>query len=424
MKKTFIVFLTSFLLWAIAATIGAEFINTNLWKTQDSDAIQQNQELNLEEFWGVYQIVKEEYFSNEEIQKEELVSGAIEGMVEALGDRHSEFMNPEVTERFEEALTWDFEGIGAVVEKVALWIQIERILKGSPAKKYDVRAGDIIIKADEYELEKMELYDGVEKIKWPAGSTVLLTILRPWEEKILEISVVRDKIHIPSIEEEYYEEENIAYIAVNLYGESTAEEFRKALENVKQSQVEGLIIDVRDNGGGYLQSAVEILSEFIPTWETLVKTRYQDSYFDQVYSSQNDGSIYDKKIVVLVNGNSASAAEITAWALREYDKAILVWEKSYGKGSVQQPFELPSGSLLKLTVAKWFTPLGANIDEEGITPDIEVKFLEEDYENKYDRQLEEAKELLQIYIEKQTIGLAIEAYEIENPKIEEENSEG
>ncbi|MCD5375369.1 S41 family peptidase, partial [Candidatus Gracilibacteria bacterium] len=337
--------------------------------------------------------------------------GAITGMVDALGDKNSEFMSPEATEKFNEVLEGDFEGIGAVVEKAPLGVKVERILKGSPAKKYDVRGGDIIIKADDVELEELDLYDAVDEIKGPAGSQVTLTIIRPGEDEILEISVVRQKIHIPSVEQEYFDEENIAYIAINMFGDTTSKEFISAVEEVKTSGAEGLIIDVRDNGGGYLQSAVQILSEFIPEKESLVKTRYKNSFFDENYSSVNDGELYEKAIVVLINENSASASEITAGALREYDKAILVGKKTYGKGSVQQPFDMEDGSLLKLTVAKWFTPNGKNIDEEGIMPDIEVGFNEEDYEDLYDRQLEEAKKVLKIFIDKTTIGLTIEEYE-------------
>jgi carboxyl-terminal processing protease len=196
-----------------------------------------------------------------------------------------------------------------------------------------------------------------------------------------------------------------------MFWEQTAIEFTKALDEVTNSWVDGLIIDVRDNGGGYLQSAVQILSEFMPEKNVLVKTRYKDSFFDQSYFSVNDGEVYDKKIVILINENSASASEITAWALREYDKAILIGQKTYGKWSVQQPFDMPDGSLLKLTVAKWFTPEGINIDDEWIMPDIEVEYIDEDYENLYDRQLEEAKKLLKMFIEKETIGLAIEEYQ-------------
>jgi carboxyl-terminal processing protease len=410
MKKVFIALLTSFILWWAAALYFEEINIFGLWKTSEKVWIFSRDKMEMTDFWEVYEIIEKDYFTQDAVEKEDLVAWAISWMVEALWDRHSEFMSPEITKKFNSTLDGDFVWIGAVVEKVPLWVKVERILKGSPAKKYDVRGWDIIIKANGTELNELDIFDAVDVIKWPAGSKVNLTIIRAGEEEILEISLVRQKIHIPSIEQEYFKDENIAYIAINMFWDATAQEFIAALDDVKKSGVDGLIIDVRDNGGWYLQSAVQILSEFMPEKEVLVKTRYKNSFFDENYFSVNDGEIYSKNIVVLINENSASASEITAWALREYNKAILVGQETYGKWSVQQPFDMIDGSLLKLTVAKWFTPNGKNIDGEGIMPDIEIEFLEEDYENVYDRQLEEAKKILQIFIEKETIWLAIEAY--------------
>jgi len=414
MLKIFVIFLT--LLWVsgcnnIIETKKEEF---TVWKTSEK--------LDLTDFWEVYEIIEDEYYSSDTVSKEDLVRWAIAWMVEALWDQHSEFMNPEITEKFNEMLEWDFEGIGAVVEESPLWVKIERIFKGSPAKKFGVMSWDIIIKANEFDLQDLDLYDAVEKIKGPAGTKVVLTIIRAGEDDIIEIEVVRDKIQIPSVEEEVLDD-TIWYIALNLYGQSTASEFKIALKNLENQNIEGLIIDVRDNGGGYLESAVDILSNFIAEWEVLVKTKYTNDIFNTNYYSHNTGELFDWKIVVLINGNSASASEITAWALREYDKAILVWEKSYGKGSVQQPFDMEDGSLLKLTVAKWFTPKGRNIEEEWVEPDIEILFSDEDFENQYDRQLEEAKKILQLFIENETLWFTLESYEKQAEKLESVNND-
>ena len=414
MNKVLITFITSFVLWILCSLYIAKFVDLWLWKSYEKVVSSTWWSLDLTEFWEVYDIIEKDYFSyDEQVSKQDLVDGAITWLVEALWDQHSEFMNPEITEKFNQALEWDFEWIGAVVEKTPIWVKVERVIKWSPAIKYDVRNGDIIIRANDLPLQDLDIYDAVDIIKWAAGTTVDLQIMRAWETELLNITVVRDKIHIPSIEEKYFEEENIAYIAINMFGEQTASEFSLALDNVSSSWVDGLIIDVRDNWGWYLQSAVQILSEFIPEKEKLVQTRYKDSFFNQSYFSVNDGEIFDKEIVVLINGNSASASEITAWTLREYDKAILIGEKTYGKWSVQQPFAMEDGSLLKLTVAKWFTPEWKNIEEDGINPDVLVEYLDEDYENAYDRQLEEAKILLNKFIEKPTIWTAIEQYNIE-----------
>lgn len=323
-------------------------------------------------------------------------------------------MSPDINKKFQEALSGDFEGIGAVVEKVPLGVQVERILKGSPAKDAGILAGDILMEANGESLEELDLYDAVDKIKGSAGTTVLLKVLRAGEADFLEISVIRQQIQIPSIESEVFEE-NIGYITINMYGETTSSEFKKALVELQDQSIEELIIDVRDNGGGYLQSAVEILSEFIDNGEILVQTKYRDSLFNKSYYSANSGT-FDKKIVILVNGNSASASEITAGALREYNKAIIVGEKTYGKGSVQQPFEMKDGSLLKLTIANWYTPKGNSIEGNGITPDIEIEFQKEDFENKYDRQLEEAKKIVKQFQEVGTLQLTVDQY---NESLEE-----
>ncbi|MCH8518524.1 S41 family peptidase [Candidatus Gracilibacteria bacterium] len=360
---------------------------------------------------SVYSLIQDNFYTQENIDTQALTEGAVKGMVEMLQDKNSEFMNRETTERFMQSLSGDFEGIGAVVEKVTLGVKVERVIQGSPALLGDIRSGDIIISANGISLEDLDLFDAVEEIKGPAGTEVILEVIRPSQDDVITKNIIRQKIQIPSIEHEIFEDENIGYIRVNMFGDSTSFEFREALGNISTNNPDGLILDLRNNGGGYLESAVEILSEFIVAGEKLVSIRYRDSVHNTQFRSDNNGDIFDKKIVVLINENSASAAEITAGALREYNKAILLGAKSFGKGSVQQPFDISGGGLLKLTVANWYTPLGRNIELEGINPDIEVIFLEEDFENNYDRQLEEAKRLMQIYIEKNTIGLTLEAFE-------------
>lgn len=406
------IFLTSFLLWFLfndyLAIYSSKWIYEKLNLPKDI-----KEELDLNLLWEAYDTVKNEYYSIDGIKKEDLVWWVVKWMVDSLWDKHSEYMTPTEKKSFEETLAWDFEWIWAVVEKVDLWVVVSMVIKGSPAKESWILNWDLITKADWVDLKDKNLYDAVKLIKWPAWTKVKLTILRLWEVNSIEKEVTRQKITIPSVQEKILEEDNLWYIALNMYWDKTSEEFREALNEVKNAKVDGLIIDLRDNWWGYLQSAVEILSEFIPNWNVLVKVKYRDSLFDQAYYSLNTWDLYDKKIVILVNSNSASASEITAWALREYDKAILVWEKTFGKWSVQEPFDLSNWWLLKLTIAKWFTPEWINIDKDWISPDIEVLFKKEDYEKWYDRQLEEAKKVLKDFIKYDALKLSVDKYKEE-----------
>ncbi|MDQ7022195.1 MAG: S41 family peptidase [Candidatus Gracilibacteria bacterium] len=384
-------------------------------------------DLDLENLWKTYSIIKKDYYDLDGIKKQSLITGATKGLVESLGDKHSEYFSKKDNEEFEKMLSGDFEGIGAVVDKLDFGVKIERVLKGSPAEKFGLRNEDVITEANNEKLDKLTLVEAVSKIKGPAGTKVLLKILRTGEKEALEIEVIRGKIKIPSVEEKYFEKENIGYIALNIFGEETASEFKKSLNNLSEKKIDGLIIDLRNNGGGYLLSAVEILSEFIKRGDLLVTTKYKNKIFNEPYFSTNIGGVFDKKIIILINESSASASEITAGALREYDKAILVGEKTYGKGSVQKPFNLDDGSMVKLTIAKWFTPKDKNIDGEGIEADIKVKIEKQDYDLEecikvgkcdenleqkdfeiYDRQLEEAKTILKSFIKKGTLQVVID----------------
>ncbi len=406
----FIIFLTSFILGVLFNAY------TSYFKIiRPSSEIQSyTQDLDLTQFWQAYDLIKKEYFSIEWIKKEELVWGMITWLVNSLWDKHSEYMTLTEKKSFEETLAWDFEWIWAVVEKTEAWIIISVVIKDSPAKNSWLIAGDLITKANWEELKDKNLYDAVKLIKWPAWTNVLLTIQRVWEFKTFEKEVTRQKINIPSVQSKILDKENIWYIALNLFWDKTSEEFRQSLIEMKEKKVDGLIIDLRDNWGWYLLSAVEILSEFIEKGNVLVKTKYRDTLFNTAYNSLNTWDVFNKKIVVLINWNSASASEITSWALREYNKAILVWQKTYGKWSVQEPFDLKNGGLLKLTIAKWFTPKWKNIDKDWIIPDIEVILTQEDYEKVYDRQLEEAKKVLKDFIKYDALQLSVDKYKEEN----------
>lgn len=432
----FITFLTSFLLWVIFSLNIAKNLNNELLKEVKSNGIisvLKDENLDLTKFWEVYNIMKINSYDIESVKKEKLIDSTIKWLVDWLWDKHSEYLNKNETEKFNEVLSWDFEWIWAVVEKNEIWVLIERLIKWAPAIKSWLKAWDIIIKANNIELKDLSLYDAVDKIKWPSWTEVILELIRPWELSHLKISVIRERIKIPSVDSKLIKWTNIWYISLNIFWEDTYLEFDKALK--KLYDTDWIIIDLRDNWWGYLQSAVFILSELIEDGKTLVVTKYKDLFSNIVYPSINDWNIYKWKIVVLINENSASASEITAWALRDYKKAIIVGKKSYGKWSVQKPFDLKDWSMVKITIAKWFTPNDINIDKEWIIPDIEVWFEKQDYDLEeckkswvcdknmpieefefYDRQLEEAKNVLNIFIENNAYKFSIDKYLEENPK--------
>ena len=428
----FVIFLTSFILWIIFSFYIGDNLKNDLLKN-DNWVLKTNfsnkWDLDLWKFYEVYNLIKLNNYDSEWIKKDVLVDSAIKWLVKWLWDKHSEFFNKKETKQFNDVLAWDFEWIWAVVEKNILWVTIERLIKWSPAIKFWLKSWDIVIKANSISLEWMWLYESVEKIKWPAGTHVLLEIIRAWEKNILEIDVIRDKIKIPSVDSKKLDDWNIGYISINMFWEDTAKEFKKALD--ENMDTDWIIIDLRDNWGGYLQSAVSILSNLVEDDKTLVTTKYKDIFSNISYPSINNWKIYTWKIVVLINENSASASEITAWALKDYNKAILVWNKSYWKWSVQKPFILEDGSMLKLTIAKWFTPNDVNIDHQWIIPDINVDFKKEDYTPEkwkesdfkpYDRQLEISKEVLKDFIKNDAYKLSIDKFLEKNkeyiPKIE------
>ncbi len=390
----FILILTFFLLGVFfSAWIKQYFVKSFV---KNSNIVSNN--LDLSEFYKVYNLLKNNYYNIDSVDNKKLVNWAIKWMIKSLWDKHSEFMDSQETKKFNAVLAWDFEWIGAVVEKTEIWVKVDRLIKWSPAKKAWIKKDDIIIKANNVKLWWMDLFDAVNKIKWPSWTNVDLEILRDWEKDVLNIKVKREKIKIPSVETKTFTwtYNDIWYIALNMFWENSSEEFEKALDKFKKK--DWIIIDLRDNWWWYLQSAVQILSNFIENWKTLVETKYRNSLENNKYLSLNYDKPYNWKIVILINWNSASASEITSLSLKENKKAILVWEKSYWKWSVQEPFSLDDWSLLKLTIAKWFVPNHKNIDWIWIKPDVKVDFTKDDFKNIFDRQLDVAKKVLKDFI--------------------------
>ncbi|MDD2694134.1 MAG: S41 family peptidase [Candidatus Gracilibacteria bacterium] len=320
----------------------------------------------------------------------------ITSLVSSLGDKHSSYFPPKEATDFSDTLRGDFEGIGAVIDENPKGIKIQKVLEGSPAEKGGLKNGDIITMVDTTSLVGFTADEAVQKIRGPKGSKITISYLRGDDENVQKVEIIRDIVLIPSTQEKIFTGSKIGYLEVGFFGEHTTQEFEKSLKNLTNSGAEGIILDFRNNPGGFLDSAVEILSIVLPVDTAAVITRENDARKNQtLYTIGGKFSNTQVPIVMLINEYSASASEIVAGALQDYERAILIGEKTYGKGSVQSPFVLSDGSILKLTIGRWYTPKDRGIDQEGIHPDISIVLKDEDYKNAYDRQLEGAKKVMQ-----------------------------
>lgn len=421
----FITFLTTFFIWYFTS-YKIDFIwIVNNWYTIEDDFKSKlinniaSNKINLDLFWRVYSLVENNYYSSWDLNDKDLEYWMISWFIDSLWDRFSEFLTPEDTKVFMDNLSWDFEWIWAVIQKHDLWIIIDRVIAWSPALKWWILKWDIVVEVNWIELRDLTNNEAVEYIKWPAWTIAKLKIIREWESDFLYKDIIRDKITIPSVATVDIWEPNIWYITLSMFWEHTSNEFSTKLKDFSENEnIEGIIIDLRDNWGWFLQSALEITSNFLERNKPIVSTKYRNDIMNNDYKSTNRSNIFDKKLVILINWNSASASEIMAWALSDHNKAILVWTTTYWKWSVQQPFELPDWSLLKLTIAKWYTPSWHSIENNWIDPDIEVVLTRDDFINQNDRQLNTAIEVMKTYIENNTPWIVIEKF---RDKIKEEN---
>jgi carboxyl-terminal processing protease len=345
-------------------------------------------------FWEAWDIVHEEYV-DQPLDDEVLMQGAIDGMMEALGDRHSSYMTPEEFEQANQSLEGEYEGIGAWVDITGDYVEIISPMKGSPAQEAGLQPKDKIIAVDGEDMTGVPGDLVLQRILGPAGTDVTLTIQRG--EEIFDVTITRANIIVPTVEYEMLEGD-IAYIALYNYGDKSTPQLREALENLLAQDPKGLIFDLRDNGGGYLNTAIQVVSEFIADGVVMYE-QYGDGT-TYTYDAIPGGLATEIPLVVLVNEGTASASEITAGAIQDYGRAPLVGVTTYGKGTVQSWIALEDNAGgIRVTIARWLTPDGRQISEIGLEPDYIVEMTEEDYEAGRDPQLDKAIEVLNDMIE-------------------------
>jgi carboxyl-terminal processing protease len=356
-----------------------------------------NADVDMGEFWRVWELLDSKFVkstSTEPLSDTEKLEGAISGLVDAFGDPYTIYLPPADAEIFESDIAGNFQGVGMEIGIQDDVLTVIAPLPETPAEKAGVRAGDKLVKIDEQVTDGMNVDEAVKKIRGEKGTTVKLTVFREGATELLEIPVVRDVINIPTSKVEQRD----GVFIVRLYNFSALSEARmqEALREFMKSGGTKLVIDLRGNPGGYLQSAVNIASYFLPMGKPIVRESYGGDRQEDVYRSQGrDLHQYrDFETIVLVDGGSASASEILAGALQEHGVAKLVGAKTFGKGSVQELVELESGASLKVTIARWLTPNGNSISQTGIEPDVAVPITDEDRTKGIDPQLEKAIEML------------------------------
>jgi carboxyl-terminal processing protease len=342
-------------------------------------------------FWEAWDIVHQEYV-DQPVDDTTLMRGAISGMLDSLGDPQTSYMDPDEFRQASIPLEGSYEGIGAWVDPDAEYLTIISPMPGSPAEEAGLQPGDEVIAIDGEDMTGIDGNLVIRRVMGPAGSTVVLTIRREGEPAPFDVTIVRQEIVVPSVYSEMLEQQ-IAYIALSTFGENTVADLRQALQTLLSQDPQGLILDLRGNAGGYLQSSVDIASEFIDEGVILIE-RFGDGT-ENAYQAEGRGLATDIPLILLIDGGSASASEIVAGAIQDHQRGLLVGTTSYGKGSVQNwtPLSNDQGAV-RVTIAHFFTPNLRPINGVGLTPDVTVELTEEDIASGNDAQLEKAIELL------------------------------
>ncbi|KKU51594.1 MAG: hypothetical protein A3H69_03420 [Candidatus Sungbacteria bacterium RIFCSPLOWO2_02_FULL_47_9] len=343
-------------------------------------------------FWDVWSRLEDKFVDKQKIDPEKLVFGAVDGMVKSLGDPYTVFFPPEEAKRFNDDIHGEFGGIGAEIGMRKGILTVISPLKDSPSEHAGILAGDKILKINSTSTLDLTLDEAVSYIRGEKGTPVLLTIVHEKAETAKEIKVIRGTIQIPVTDTKKLEA-GIFYIHLYNFNENSPREFRKALIEFQNSGSTKLILDVRNNPGGYLQAAVDMASWFLPEGDVVAREHFSSGE-ELLYRSVGYRVLERTPVVVLINQGSASASEILAGALRDKRDIKLIGQKSFGKGSVQELEQLLGNASLKVTIAKWMTPNGHSINELGLEPDIAVEIKQEDVDNTRDPQLDKAVEVL------------------------------
>jgi carboxyl-terminal processing protease len=326
-------------------------------------------------FWDTWRVITEKYVYRDKLDTQKMIEGATKGLVNSLDDPFSEFLTPEENKALDEELNGEFFGVGMEIAKKDNNIVVVSPLPDSPAEKAGILPNDVILKIDGQDTSEMSTQKAASLIRGPKGTTVVLTIFRPSTNETKEIKLIRDKITIPDLSFKQLDN-GIVYLRIYTFNSSLILDFSEAALKIRALNPKGIILDLRNNPGGYLDSVVNISGWFLDKGDIIVREKYSDGK-EKIDRSTGPSLLRDIPTVVLVNDGTASAAEILAGALRDNRQIPLIGEKTFGKGSVQELVTLENNYSVKITIAEWLTPNGTVIQKNGLTPDIIVKNKEE-----------------------------------------------
>jgi carboxyl-terminal processing protease len=353
--------------------------------------------VDFEPFWKAWNIINEKYIpsnstSTARVDDQSRVYGAIAGMVASLGDPYTTFFPPAETKSFNEEISGQIEGVGMEVDVKDGVLTVISPVKGTPADRAGIKAGDKILKIDDTVTDNLDIDSAINLIRGKKGTSVKLTLARDGVKDPIVLDVVRDYINLPTVDTET--KDGVFVIHLYSFSAISPDLFRDALREFVQSGNDKLVIDLRGNPGGYLEAAVDMASWFLPAGKVVVQEDFRNQS-PEIYRSKGYNIFNDQlKLAILIDGGSASASEILSGALHDQGVATLVGEQSYGKGSVQELVDVTDDTQLKVTIARWLTPNGISISHQGLTRDVVVKFDPDEYKKGDDVQLDKAIEIL------------------------------